>query len=52
MYNIIESFINHTWVSNYSGDQTYIYAFSIIVGIVLVVTVVDLISRLFGRFIK
>lgn len=25
MYDIISSIINHSWVSNYTGDQQYIY---------------------------
>lgn len=34
MYSIIENIIDHEWVSNYSGDQSYIYY---ICGLVIVI---------------
>lgn len=54
MYQIIQSFINHTWVtgSNAPGDQAYIMAFSLIVLCVMLVVVVDLVRSVFDRFLK
>lgn len=54
MYSIIQSFINHTWVtgSNAPGDQTYIMAFSLIVMVVMLVVIVDLVRSVFDRFIR
>lgn len=54
MYQIIQSFINHTWVTGSSapGDQAYIMAFCLIVLCVMLVVVVDLVRSVFDRFLK
>lgn len=53
MYNIIESFINHTWITqNAPGSQTYIYVFALIIMVVVVVTIIDLVRSVFDKFIR
>ena len=46
MYSIIENFIDHTWISGtYTpGDQTYIYVFSLIILVVMLVEIIDLVQ--------
>lgn len=50
MYNIISQIINHSWISSGSGDQQYIYYISGALIIILCVTFVDLIYRVFRHF--
>ena len=52
MYDLIEALINHTWVSNYSGDQQYIYYIAGTVIIILTVVIIDLVYRLFRSILK
>ena len=53
MYDLIQGFIDHTWVTTTNqGDQQYIYAISCILLVVFVVKVIDLISDVFHSFIK
>ena len=52
MYDLIEALINHNWVSNYSGDQQYIYYICGTVIIVLTVVIIDLVYRLFRSILK
>ena len=53
MYDIIEAFINHTWISNYApGDQTYIMAFSLIILVVMLVAIIDLVRLVFDKIIR
>lgn len=46
MYDLIESLISHTWQSNYTSDQQYIYYITGTVIVLLVVMVFDLIKSL------
>lgn len=46
MYDLIENLISHTWQSNYSGDQQYIYYIAGTVIVLMVVMVFDLIQKL------
>lgn len=50
MYEIIEQIINHTWQSNYTGDQQYIYYICGAVIIILLVVTIDLVYRVFSHF--
>lgn len=52
MYEIIEQIIGHEWVSNYSGDQQYIYYIVGAVIALLVVIVVDIIRDIFCGFFR
>ena len=52
MYDIIEQIIGHEWVSNYSGDQQYIYYIVGAVIALLVVVIVDLIKDIFCGFFR
>lgn len=52
MYEIIEQIIDHQWVSNYSGDQQYIYYIVGAVIALLVVVFVDLIRDIFCGFFR
>lgn len=52
MYEIIEQIIGHEWVSNYSGDQQYIYYIVGAVIALLVVVIVDLIRDIFCGFFR
>lgn len=52
MYDIIDAFINHDWISTTSGEQGYILAIACIVLVVFVVKVIDLVSDVFHAFIK
>ena len=52
MYEIIEQIIGHEWVSNYSGDQQYIYYIVGAVIALLIVVIVDLIRDIFCGFFR
>lgn len=50
MYDIITNIIDHTWQSNYNGDQQYIYYICGALIIVITAVVIDLIYRIFSHF--
>lgn len=50
MYEIIEAIIDHQWISNYSGDQQYIYYIVASVIIILLCVIIDLVYRVFSHF--
>ena len=50
MYDIIANLINHTWQSNYTSDQQYIYYISGTVIILFVVWVFDILTQLVKAF--
>lgn len=50
MYDLIADIIQHDWVSNYSGDQQYIYYIAGSVIIILLMVIIDLIYRVFSHF--
>lgn len=52
MYDIIEQIIGHSWVSNYTGDQQYIYNICAAVICLLIVVFVDLIKDIFSGFFR
>lgn len=54
MYSIIQSFINHTWITgtNAPGDQAYIMASCLVVLVVMIVVVIDLVRSVFDRFLR
>ena len=52
MYDIIQEIISHEWVSNYGGDQQYIYY---IVGSLIplfAVVIIDIIRDIFSGFFR
>lgn len=52
MYDIVESIIGHEWVSNYSGDQQYIYYVCCCLIVLFSVTFIDLIYRFIRGIIR
>lgn len=50
MYDLIVDIIGHDWVSNYSGDQQYIYYIAGAVIVILLVVIIDLVYRVFSHF--
>lgn len=50
MYEVVEEIINHTWQSNYTSDQQYIYYICGALIVVLAAVLVDAIFDLFRRF--
>lgn len=46
MYSIIENIIGHSWSSNYSSDQQYIYYCCITLIIITFCILVDLVYRM------
>lgn len=52
MYDIIQNIIGHDWVSNYNGDQQYIYY---IVGAMiplLTIVFIDMVRGIFRGFFR
>lgn len=52
MYEVISSIIDHEWISNYSGEQQYIYYICCALIPLFVVVIVDLIRDIFGGFFR
>ena len=52
MYDLISGIINHEYVSNYAGDQQYIYTACIVLIVVLTVVFVDFIRDIFRSFMR
>ena len=52
MYDIISNIINHNWITQNAGDQQYIYYICGAVIIILLVTTIDLVYRVFRHFWK
>ena len=50
MYEIIRSIIDHSWVTQGSGDQQYIYYIAGALIIILTIIFIDLIYRVFSHF--
>ena len=50
MYDIIQNLINHTWQTNYTTDQQYIYYIAGAVIILFVVWVFDIFTQLVKAF--
>ena len=50
MYDIVHNIINHTWQSNYTSDQQYIYYICGALIIIFTVVFVDLVYRVFSHF--
>lgn len=51
MYDIIKQLIGHEWISNYTGDQQYVYCIAGTVIVILLVTFIDLLYRIFHAVI-
>lgn len=52
MYDIISGILGHEWVSNYSGEQQYIYYIAGAVIALLVVVIIDMIRDIFCGFFR
>lgn len=52
MYEIIETIIGHTWQSNYTSDQQYIYYIAGALIIIFSSDLLDWIHRLFSSFLR
>lgn len=52
MYNLIESLIDHVWVTQNAGDQQYIYYIVGALIIIMTVTFIDLVYRLIRGICK
>lgn len=52
MYDIISGIIGHEWISNYSGEQQYIYYVCCTMIPLLTVVFVDFIKDIFSRFFR
>lgn len=50
MYDIIENIISHSWESNYTSDQQYIYYICGAVIVIFTVVFIDLVYRVFSHF--
>lgn len=53
MFDIIRQIINHSWQTNTTGDQSYIYSICAVIICLFFVTALDWLFRLFtGLFNK
>lgn len=52
MYDIISDIIDHTWVTQNSGEQQYVYYIVGAIIALLVVVIVDLIRDIFLGFFR
>lgn len=52
MYDLISEIISHSWQSNYTSDQQYIYYIAGALIIVLTVAFVDLVKSTFAQFLR
>lgn len=52
MYDIIKNIIDHTWVTQSTGDQQYIYYIAGCIIVIFSVVIIDLVYRIFGHFWK
>ena len=52
MYDVIRDIIDHTWQSNYTSDQQYIYYIAGTLIVIFSVVIIDLVYRIFGHFWK
>lgn len=52
MYDLISNLIGHNWITQNAGEQQYIYYIAGAIIIILTVTVIDLVYRLFRSILK
>lgn len=50
MYDIVSNIVDHTWASNYTSDQQYIYFICGALIILFSCVFIDLIYRIIGHF--
>lgn len=50
MYDLISDIINHSWITQSAGEQSYIYYIAGAVIVVLVIVGIDLVYRVFSHF--
>lgn len=50
MYDLIKNIIDHSWITQGSGDQQYIYYICGCLIVILTVVFIDLIYRVFSHF--
>lgn len=51
MYDIISDIISHEWITNYSGEQQYIYYICSAIIVLFFVIMIDLFYRLISAVI-
>lgn len=52
MYDLIKSIIDHTWVTNNTADQQYIYYICGCVIIILTVVFIDMVYRIIRSIVR
>lgn len=52
MYDILMQIIGHSWVSNYSGEQQYLFYGCLALILLLTVAFVDIIRTGFAQFMR
>lgn len=52
MYDIINNIINHTWQTNYSGEQQYVYYIAGALILILTTIFIDMVYRLVRGIFK
>lgn len=50
MYDLIQRIIDHSWITQNSGDQQYIYYICGCLIVILTVVFIDLVYRVFSHF--
>lgn len=50
MYDIINGIIDHTWITQSSGEQQYIYYMCGCLIVIFTVVFIDLVYRIFSHF--
>lgn len=50
MYDIVENIISHSWESNYTSDQQYIYYICGALIVIFTIVFIDLVYRVFSQF--
>lgn len=52
MYDILNEIIGHTWVTNYNGEQQYIFNTCCALVPILTVAFIDTIKTVFSAFMR
>lgn len=50
MYDIINDVISHTWVSNYSGEQAYVYSICGVLCVLFIAHFADFVRWIMDMF--
>lgn len=49
MYDMISELIGHEWITNYSGEQQYVYSICCVLILVVTISLVRWIDKIFFR---